>query len=195
MTTNYRPKGMTRAGILVVMSTVLSVSALGAVVWRATCSTCGDDVDAYEPVERWTDDENAKGEFLWNDIYRPMVRSGAISDGDVEALRQHTLPVETYWTRQLAFGIMAECLDREVQMSKASRDAVVQTHLVLLSDADGHLRLASVAQCHGSGLLEYPRVREAVRALAFDANDIIASRVEQIDWSEYESGGGLGEMP
>ena len=74
-------------------------------------------------------------------------------------------------------------------MSESARAAIFETHLVLLSDPDGHLRLSAVAQVHNSGLLVDARVREAVRALQYDTNDIIAQRVNRIDWSEYDEAG------
>jgi len=182
--------GSARTSILVIVAAVMSAGALGTVVWRLTCSTCGSGaVQYFEPVEIFSSDENAKADRLWNDVLRRSVRSGSVSSEDMEIVRLHTLPTESYWTRQMAFGIMAEFLDRELDMSEETRRVIIQTHLEMLSDADGHMRLASVAQCDGLGLLEKQQVREAVLALQYDTNDIIAQRVKRIDWSEYDEAG------
>jgi len=172
---------------LVLAAVFLSIVALGVTVWRLVLPMLANDpLGPYQQISIWTEEENAIGQRLWEGIYRPMMRRGSIGMEDMRTLREHAMASDSYQTRQLAYGIMAECLDYSARMPDAARDLIVQTHYEMLSDPDYRVRLDGVAQCHGSGLLVYPHIRAAVLAMEDDPHDLVGYRVRLIDWDKVD---------
>lgn len=181
---------MTTTRILVAVAAVLAAPALGIVVWRATCATCGQqEVLDYAPAPHLSDEDNAKSKKMWDDVYKRAAETGSVAQSQITELESYLEPTQPYHVRSLAMAVMAELVHMEVEMSEASKERIVQNFLVMLRDDEWGLRVAAVTNVHTVDLLRDPRIYEAVRALEDDPRQEVANRVNMIDWDDPSNGG------